>query len=115
VALAAIILGAVIAPAFSAGRFVCTRGMVQAGPTCPKCRGADTQNANPCCRWIEAAVPTALPASSVTIGAEQQPAPALIPLVSQTLATEGEWRAATDALGSRAGPPLQLSSTILRL
>jgi hypothetical protein len=40
------------APALSTGRFICLKGMPQAGASCPRCHdqsGPDTA----CCKWIE--------------------------------------------------------------
>src|SRR5262245_57865376 len=42
-------------PGTSSGRFVCLRGMPQAGAACPRCHGEGAAPAGSCCAWVEAA------------------------------------------------------------
>jgi hypothetical protein len=99
-------------------RFVCTRKMAQAGPSCPRCHEHDARTAGqpsrtPCCRVVIDPAPVATAAMSQTSAASPASFAALVPVampveVSQAATTTVEFP-------PRAGPRFQASSTILRL
>ena len=58
------LLGIVLSAASPApGRFVCNRGMAEAGPDCPSCHGHAPLTRSSCCTWIEKFAPQASPSS----------------------------------------------------
>ena len=42
-----------------AGRYVCLRGMTEAGPSCPECHGAQS-TPTPCCKLLSAEKPSSI-------------------------------------------------------
>jgi len=110
-----LLLVALLAPPASAGvgRFVCVRGMAEAGASCPMCHGERAATRNPCCKWVERNATVNDAAVGSAIASPSSAPAALAPAAPATHAP------ALAAVPMRAGTlPPRISpsrSTILRL
>ncbi len=99
-------------------RFVCTKGMAQAGPSCPRCHGHGARpsgpaSRTPCCRVVIDPAPVATTSMIQSSGASPAPLPVLAPAgMSFGMSTTA---VATVDVPPRPGPHFQASSTTLRL
>jgi hypothetical protein len=102
----------VAAPTIATGRFVCLKGMPQAGASCPRCHGHQAAPVNTCCKWMEQA-----PTAGVHTAGPTLTPPTLLAAISiaepiaQTLAL------AISSTSANASPPGSSppQTTILRL
>src|SRR5882762_326823 len=108
------LIGILVAGMAPAGRYVCLRGMVEAGPSCPECHGAQC-TPTPCCKLLSAEKPSSLTPPVVTaargdIGVGVSATQPLLALPGTIL------QYSSLAFLDRAGPARPLSSpNILRL
>ena len=106
-------------PASATTKYVCSKGMAEAGPACPRCHGHESQDSDqatdsPCCRVVINAAPTATaPPSILTAEASHTSAVALVPTIQ--LQNDPRVAAVTADSPQRLRPFLQTSPTILRL
>jgi hypothetical protein len=98
------------APAIATGRFVCLKGMPQAGAACPRCHGQQADNA--CCKWIEPA-----PTSGVHVAGPTIASPTSLAFLTFAEPAVQQLPSAVSSTSLSASPPGSSPSraTILRL
>jgi len=101
-----------VLPFSSVGHFVCTKGMVEAGPACPMCHGAPSGVANACCKWVEDRTASSTQVTQVR-GAE--PPAAVVGVWSATSAFLAVDHTLSDPPSPTASPPSSPRTTQLRL
>lgn len=102
-----------VLPSLSQGRFICTKGMAEAGPACPRCHGTATAVANPCCKWVVRA--DSPQQANMTRGAEPSAPPsAVLPALAGPAALRCSMDVPTPS-PTTSPPVASFRPTILRL
>lgn len=117
---AAVAWGLVVAfagslPASANARYVCSMGMAQAGPDCPRCHGDQHQRAippskAPCCNVVISAAPSATSPASITVPA---PSPVTLAVLPPKQHPSADLRSAAAVAESPPHHQTSLTSSII--